>query len=138
MDIITEIMELFGAAYLGDFSKYMFMSGAYSSVFYVMLLLPILVAFCYYIILDHILLAQTRKWLIIGAVTSAVAALAGVFIAHQQVEGFTFSQNILEAGITSGDFLSFGFIVFAYSALFYFISSLIFKSFSSRSRNIPF
>ena len=42
MDIITEIMELFGAAYLGDFSKYMFMSGAYSSVFYVMLLLPIL------------------------------------------------------------------------------------------------
>jgi hypothetical protein len=85
MDIITEIMELFGAAYLGDFSKYMFMSGAYSSVFYVMLLLPILVAFCYYIVLDHILLAQTRKWLIIGAVTSAVAALAGVFIAHQQV-----------------------------------------------------
>ena len=131
-------MELFGAAYLGDFSKYMFMSGAYSSVFYVMLLLPILVAFCYYIVLDHILLAQTRKWLIIGAVTSAVAALVGVLIAHQQVEGFTFSQNILEAGISSADFLSFGFIVFAYSALFFFVSSLIFKSFSSRSRNIPF
>ena len=138
MDIITEIMELFGAAYLGDFSKYMFMSGAYSSVFYVMLLLPILVAFCYYIVLDHILLAQTRKWMIIGAVTSAVAALVGVLIAHQQVEGFTFSQNILEAGISSADFLSFGFIVFAYSALFFFVSSLIFKSFSSRSRNIPF
>jgi len=131
-------MDLFGAAYLGDFSKYMFMSGAYSSVFYVMLLLPILVAFCYYIVLDHILLAQTRKWLIIGAVTSAVAALVGVLIAHQQVEGFTFSQNILEAGISSADFLSFGFIVFAYSALFFFVSSLIFKSFSSRSRNIPF
>ena len=39
MDIISNILELFGAAYLGDFSKYMFQSGAYSSVFYVMLFL---------------------------------------------------------------------------------------------------
>ena len=67
MDIISEILELFGAAYLGDFSKYMFQSGAYSSVFYVMLLLPIIVAFVYYVVLDHILLAQLRKWLFIGA-----------------------------------------------------------------------
>jgi hypothetical protein len=138
MDIITEIMELFGAAYLGDFSKYMFQSGAYSTVFYIMLLLPVLVAFVYYIVLDHILLAKTRKWLTIGAVTCAVAALVAIFIANLKIGDYTFSQNIIDVGIASGDFLSFGFIVFAYSAVFYFISSLIFKSFSSRSRNIPF
>ena len=115
MDIISEILELFGAAYLGDFSKYMFQAGAYGSVFYVMLLLPLLVAFVYYIVLDHILLAQLRKWVLIGAVTGAVATLAAIIIAHQQIQGYTFSQNILEAGIGSADFISFGFIIFAYS-----------------------
>ena len=138
MDIISEILELFGAAYLGDFSKYMFQAGAYGNVFYVMLLLPLLVAFVYYIVLDHILLAQLRKWLIIGVSTSAVAALVAMFIAHQQIDGFTFSQNILNANIGSADYLSFGFIVFFYSALLYFVFSLLLKSFSSRSRNIPF
>ena len=138
MDIITEIMELFGAAYLGDFSKYMFQSGAYGPVFYVMLLLPLIVAFVYYIVLDHILLAKFRKWLMIGASTAAVATVVGTIIAHQKLTGYTFSQNILEAGIGSADFLSFGFIIFAYSALLFFLFSLVFKSFSSRSRNIPF
>lgn len=138
MDIITEIMELFGAAYLGDFSKYMFLSGAYSTVFYVMLLLPLIVTFIYYIVLDHILLAQRRKWMIIGAVTGAVAAVAALVISRQQIEGYTFYQNIIETGVASGDYMSFAFIVFAYSALLYLIFSIIFKSFSSRSRNIPF
>ncbi len=138
MDIISNILELFGAAYLGDFSKYMFQSGAYSPVFYVMLLLPLIVAFVYYIVLDHILLAQTRKWLFIGGGTAAVATVVALIIAHQKIEGFTFSQNIIDAGIGSADFLSFGFIIFVYSALFFLVFSLIFKSFSSRSRNIPF
>lgn len=138
MDIISEILELFGAAYLGDFSKYMFQSGAYSPVFYVMLLLPIIVAFVYYVVLDHILLANVRKWLLIGATTSAVAALTGIFIANQKIEGFTFGHNIIDTGVGSADFLSFGFIVFAYSALFFFLASLVLKTFSSRSRNIPF
>ena len=138
MDIISNILELFGAAYLGDFSKYMFQAGAYGTVFYVMLLLPLLVAFVYYIVLDHILLAQVKKWLYIGLGTAAVASLADIFIAHQKISGYTFSQNIVDAGVGSADFLSFGFIIFAYSALLYFVFSLIFKSFSSRSRNIPF
>ena len=138
MDIISNILELFGAAYLGDFSKYMFQSGAYSSVFYVMLLLPLIVAFVYYIVLDHILLAKLKKWVLIGVVTAAVAAVVDIIIAHQKIEGYMFSQNILEAGVGSADFLSFGFIIFAYSALLYFIFSVLFKSFSSRSRNIPF
>ena len=71
-------------------------------------------------------------------VISAVAALVAMFIAHQQIDGFTFSQNILNANIGSADYLSFGFIVFFYSALLYFVFSLLLKSFSSRSRNIPF
>ena len=96
MDIISEILELFGAAYLGDFSKYMFQSGAYTPVFYVMLLLPIVVAFVYYIVLDHILLANVKKWLLIGGATSAVAALVSVFIANQKINGFTFAQSITE------------------------------------------
>ena len=135
---IKELFELFGAAHLGDFSDFMDISRAYSTTFYVMLLLPLLVTVVYYIVLDHILLAQLRKWLIIGVSTSAVAALVAMFIAHQQIDGFTFSQNILNANIGSADYLSFGFIVFFYSALLYFVFSLLLKSFSSRSRNIPF
>lgn len=138
MDIISNLLELFGAAYLGDFSKYMFQSGAYSPVFYVMLLLPLIVAFIYYIVLDHILLAKVKKWLTIGVATAATATVVVIVIAHQKITGYTFSQNIVDAGIGSADFLSFGFIIFAYSALLFFAFSLIFKNFSSRSRNIPF
>ena len=54
------------------------------------------------------------------------------------INSFTFAQSITDTGVGSENFLSFGFIVFAYSALFFFLASLILKSFSSRSRNIPF
>jgi len=135
---IKELFELFGAAHLGDFSDFMDISRAYSTTFYVMLLLPLLVTVVYYILLDHILLARTRKWLIIGVVTSAVAALADMAIAHLKLSDYVFTSNIMNANIDSGDYLSFGFIVFAYSALLYFIFSMILKSFSSRSRHIPF
>lgn len=138
MNFITEFFELFGAAYLGDFSKFMFQAGAYSTAFFVMLLIPIAVAFVYYIVLDNILLARFKKWLLTGVCTCAAAAVIDIIIAHQKVEGFTFSANIMDTTIGSGDYLAFGFIVFVYSAIIYLLSSLLLKTFSSRCRNIPF
>ncbi len=138
MGIITEFFELFGAAYLGDFSKFMYQSGAYTSCFYFTVGIPLLVVFAYYIVLDHILLAQVRKWTIIGIVSSAVAALVCMGIAYQRIQGFTFMQNITSADVTSADVLAFGFIVFFYAALLYAVLSIALKSFSSRCRNIPF
>ena len=136
--MITEFFELFGAAYLGDFSKYMFQSSAYTTCFYVTVGIPILVTVIYYIVLDHILLAQVKKWTTIGILSSAVAALVSIFIAYQRIKGFTFIQNITNADVTSADFMSFGFIVFIYAAIIYVVLSVILKSFSSRCRHIPF
>jgi len=138
MGIITEFFELFGVAYLGDFSKFMFQSGAYTTCFYFTVGIPLLVTFVYYILLDHILLAQVRKWTIVGGVSAAVAAVVCMSIAYQRIKGFTFMQNITDADVTSADVLSFGFIVFVYAALLYVVLSVVLKSFSSRCRNIPF
>lgn len=135
---IKELFELFGTAYLGDFSNYMDISRAYGTAFYVMLFLPLLVTVVYYIVLDHILLAKTRKWILIGVVTCAACAVVDMVIAHLKLDGYLFSTNIMNANIDTGDYLSFGFIVFVYSAILYCIFSIILKSFSSRSRNIPF
>ncbi len=135
---IKEIFELFGAAYLGDFSNYMDISRAYSTTFWVMLIIPLLVTVIYYIVLDHILLAKTRKWLLIGIGTCAATAVIDMIIARMKMGDYIFTSNVMNVNIDSGDYLSFGFIVFAYCALLYFIFSLILKSFSSRSRNIPF
>ena len=133
-----EIFELFGAANLGDFSDNMDLSRTYSTTFWVMLIIPLLVTVLYYIVLDHILLAKTKKWLFIGVVTCAATAVIDMIIARMKMGEFIFTSNITNTHIDAGDYLSFGFIVFAYSALLYFIFSLILKSFSSRSRNVPF
>ena len=130
---IKEIFELFGAANLGDFSDSMDISRTYSTTFWVMLIIPLLITVLYYIVLDHILLAKTKKWLLIGVGTCATTAVIDMLIAKM-----TMGDYITNTHIDFGDYLSFGFIVFIYSALLYFVFSLILKSFSSRSRNVPF
>lgn len=135
---IKEIFELFGAANLGDFSDSMDISRTYSTTFWVMLIIPLLITVLYYIVLDHILLAKTKKWLLIGVGTCATTAVIDMLIAKMKMEDYIFTSGITNTHIDFGDYLSFGFIVFIYSALLYFIFSLILKSFSSRSRNVPF
>lgn len=138
MELITNIFELWDAAYLGDFSKYMYAADGYSSVFYVMLLLPVAVAFVYYIVLDHILLARTGKWALTGAVTSVAAAVIAAVIARAKLEDYAFRENIYDAQIVTSDYVTFAVIVFGWAFIFYIIASLLFKSFSSRCRNVPF
>ena len=138
MEFTTDIFELFGGAYLGDFSKYMYQADVYGSVFYVTLLLPVAVAFVYYIILDHILLARNSKWAMIGGITAVACTVISLLIARTKLHGYLFMQNIHNADIGVEDYTTFGVIVFAWAALFFVIFSIIFKSFSSRSRNIPF
>lgn len=133
---IKEIFELFGSAYLGEFSNQMDLSRTYSTTFWVMLIIPLLVTVLYYIVLDHILLARFKKWLLIGVGTCATTAVIDMLIAKIKLGDCIFNNPSIH--IDAGDYISFGFIVFAYSALLYFIFSLILKSFSSRSRNIPF
>jgi hypothetical protein len=138
MDFTTDIFELFGGAYLGDFSKYMYQADVYGSVFYVTLLLPVAVAFVYYIILDHILLAKNSKWVMIGGLTAVASTVISLLIARTKLHGYIFMQNIHDADIGADDYVTFGVIVFAWAAIFFAVFSVIFKSFSSRCRNIPF
>lgn len=136
---IKEIFELFGAAHIAGFSDAMDFSSTYSTTFWVMLIIPLLVTVLYYIVLDHILLARFKKWLLIGVGTCATTAVIDMLIAKIKTSDYIFqTQDPQIDNISAGDYLSFGFIVFIYSALLYFIFSLILKSFSSRSRNVPF
>lgn len=138
MELITNLFELWDAAYLGDFSKYMYAADGYSSVFYVMLLLPVAVAFVYYIVLDHIMLARTGKWAMIGSLSAVVSAVVAVVIARSKLEDYAFRENIYDAEIVTSDYITFAVIVFVWAFIFYIIASLLFKSFSSRCRNVPF
>lgn len=138
MDFIADIFELFGIAFLGDFSTYMERAGVYSSIFYIMIFLPLIVAFVYYILLDHILLAQRRKWLLTGIGTSIASGLISLIISRISITDYLFRINIQTASIGIGDYISFAFIVMFYSALLFLMFSCLFKSFSSRCRNIPF
>lgn len=138
MEFTTDIFELFGGAYLGDFSKYMYQADAYGSVFYATLLLPVAVAFVYYVVLDHILLAKNSKWMMIGALTAVASTVISLIIAYTKLNGYVFMQNIHNADIGVDDYVTFGLITFGWAALFFALFSLIFKNFSSRCRNIPF
>ena len=138
MEFLTDLFELWGAANLGDFSKYMYLAHSYSTVFYVTLLLPVAVAFVYYIVLDHILLARTGKWAVTGLVTGVVAGVVSAVIARAQLNSYIFRNNQYDADIATADYVTFGVIVLVYALIFFFFASLLLKSFSSRCRNIPF
>ena len=75
-DLYANFLELWGLAYLGDLSKYMYKADLYSIVFFVMLLLPLVVWVFYYKVIDNIKLAHVSTWMIILAV---VFVLTGLF-----------------------------------------------------------
>ena len=76
-DFIANIFELWGATYLGDFSKYMYKANLYGEVASWTVLIPLIVFFIYYKPLDHIRLAKKSIWLIILEVTSFMRYDAG-------------------------------------------------------------
>ena len=124
-EFCANFYELWHYYDLGDFSRYMYESGAYPAVFYVML------AFI-------VQLARWWKWLVMVFVCSLACAIVGALMGNATVDQYLIEKNIHHTSIVDTAVVSFGLIVFAWTAVLSFVASLLFQHLSVKSRRIPF
>ncbi len=102
----------------------------YPSSFWILVLLPVAVVLLYYFVFVSI--GPTfRKWVVwLGfmIITSFITGLITYFMARHYLKDTPFSS----------EFVSFGGINFAYALIWFFLASLIVKSFSIHAPRTPF
>ena len=137
-DIVANFFELWGLAYLGPFSQYMYKADLYLVPFLWLILLPAFVLVVYYILWDNIRFAKTWVWGIVVLVVSIVVGAIGLSYADEGLYDYLNSHHITNSRIQDADYINFTFICFCWSLAWSFILSMIFKYFSVKGRYIPF
>lgn len=137
-NLYANFLELWGLTYLGDLSKYMYKAGLYAIVFYVMLLLPLVIWFFYYKVIDNIKLANVKSWVVILLVIFVIIGIFTYSYSYNEVTYYLFKHKITKYSIRYGDIIILSLIASLWSAVFSFIWSWVLKNFSVKCRNIPF
>lgn len=123
---------------MGDLSKYMYKANLYVVIFWVMLLLPFIVWFLYYKVIDNIKLANIKSWAIILIVVLLVTGVFTYAFSFNGVTDFLYVHKIKKYNIGYGDIICLSLIAALWSAIFSVIYSWVLKNFSKATRNIPF
>lgn len=136
--IIADFFELWGWAYLGPFSQYMYKANLYFDTFMWLILLPLVVLLIYYIIWDSIQLSKTWIWFCIILTISVIISAIGFNTADAGLYDFMTSHNITDSKIRDEDYIYFSCICFGWTLLWSCLLSFIFKFFAVKARYIPF
>jgi hypothetical protein len=136
-DLIANIYELWGAAYLDKFSTYMYKADLYSNVFVWMLLITLLIVFAYYK-LDRINTDKVSVWLLVTIGASLICAAVAYAVSMNGIDDYLFDHKIKDTSISVNDGLIFTLIAFGWSFVLSFIWSILFKYSSTILRRTPF
>jgi len=137
-EFCADFFELWHSYDLGDFSKYMYDAGIYSSVFYVLVMFVLLPLILYYVVVDHIQLARWWKWLFMVLTFSLLNAVVGGVMAQNGVDDYLMEMNIHKTEISDVDAVNFALIDFAWCVVLSFVFSLLLQRGSVKCRRIPF
>lgn len=137
-DIIADFFEIWGWAYFGPFSQYMYKADLYIVPFLWLLLLPLAVLSIYYIVWDNIQFAKNWIWFTIITTLSLIVAAIGWSIAETGLYDYLNAHNVTNAKIDDVDYIYFFIICFGWSMIWSFILSWFLKFFSVKGRYIPF
>lgn len=137
-DIVANFFELWGWAYLGPFSQYMYKADLYLVPFLWLILLPLAVLFIYYKLWDNIQFAKTWIWLLIVIGISVIVAAIGFVGADEGLYDYLNAHHITNSKIEDVDYIYFSIICFGWSLVWSFILSLVLKCISVKGRYIPF
>lgn len=137
-DIAAELFELWGLAYLDQFSQYMYKADLYLQPMLCMLVLPIVVLLIYYVAWDNIRFAKTKFWLLLLCIVSAVVALDGYNVADTGIYDYVTQHHIVNVQIADSDYTCFALVCFALTFVYSFLLSLVIKNFSVKGRYVPF
>lgn len=137
-DMIANFYELWGAAFLGNFSNQMYNNDLYFSVALYSIIVALILIVAYYYIIDRPGTAKLGIWLInllIGAILSFVIAF--VSSNNDLTEIFSSIGEPVPAAFSS-DMLIFSIINSMWTVLLMFLFSMLFKWKSSHSSFVPF
>jgi hypothetical protein len=138
MDLIANFYELWGGAYLGNFSNQMYDNNIYFPIALYSILLAIILTVAYYYIIDRPGTAKFSIWsinILVGGIISYI--IAYVSANNKLTDVFANIGEPLPAAFTS-DILLFGLINTMWTILLMFLLSLVFKWKSTHSSFIPF
>ena len=106
-DFVANFFELWGGAYLGPFSQYMYKADLYFVPFLWLLFLPLIVLFVYYKLWDNIRLAKTWIWLMVILVVSLVVAAIGFSNADNGLYDYLNAHHVTNSKIEDVDYIYF-------------------------------
>ena len=137
-DLIANFYELWGGAFLGNFSNQMFNNDFYFPVALYSIIVALAITIIYFYILDRPRTANMKVWmlaLLIGAIINAVVAF--VSANNDLVEIFASIGKEVPNSF-SYDMLMFAFINAIWTLVLMFVLSIILKWKSPNSSYIPF
>ncbi len=136
-DLIANFYELWGGAYLGDFSDQMFNNDLYFPVALYSILVAFILIIAYYYVIDRPGTAKISIWainLLIGGVISAI--IAYVSANNDLTEIFSSIGEPVPASFSS-DMLMFAMINAMWTIILMVLLSFVFKWKSPNSSYIP-
>ena len=137
-DLIANFYELWGAAYLGDFSDQMYNNDLYFSVALYSILVSLILTIAYYYVVDRPGTAKLSIWslnLLVGAIINFIIAF--VSANNDLTEIFASIGEAVPASFTS-DMMVFSIINSMWTVLLMFLFSMLFKWKSPNSSYVPF
>lgn len=132
------MFELWGIAFQGQFSTYMYKGGYYFIVLLTVLLLPLLVWFVYYKILDSIKLASRKTWTIIFVAVMIITGVFAYWYSYNSIDNYLFMHQIANTEITYTNMFTFALISALWSGIFSFLYSWGLKYTAVKTRKVPF
>lgn len=137
-DIAANFFELWGTAYLGQFSQYMYKAELYEGPFLWLVALPLAALLVYYKLWDNVRFAKTWVWAVLVAALSAIVALIGYNTAYNGLYDYMSDAHVSGNLIDDADYMYFAAICFAWTAAYSVVLSLVMKSMSVKCRYVPF
>jgi predicted neutral ceramidase superfamily lipid hydrolase len=137
-DLIANFYELWGAAYLGNFSDQMFNNDLYFSVALFSIIISTILTIAYYYVVDRPGTAKFSIWslnLLVGAIINFIIAF--VSANNDLTEIFASIGEEVPTSFTS-DMMVFSIINSMWTVLFMFLVSMLIKWKSTNSSYVPF
>lgn len=134
----ANIFELWGLAFQGQFSTYMYKGGFYFTVLLFVLIFPLLVWFIYYKVLDNIRLATRKVWTIILIAVMVISGIFAYWYSYNSIDNYLFMHQITNSEITYSNMFTFAIIATLWTGVFSLLYSWALKYASVKSRKVPF
>ncbi|AVR47068.1 hypothetical protein C7S20_18445 [Christiangramia fulva] len=137
-DLIANFYELWGGAYLGDFSEQMYSNDLYFSVALYSVIVALILTIAYYYVVDRPGTAKLSIWslnLLMGAIINFIIAF--VSANNDLTDIFASVGEPIPASFTS-DMIVFSIINSMWTVLLMFLVSIMIKWKSTNSSYVPF